>query len=269
MSRPGQPGHVRVALEPRVGAVEGQQLLDREVAAQRHRRVQPDRGVALGQDEAVAVRPGGLVGSDPQLVEVQRGQHVGGRQRAAQVPGAGVVDGPDHLDPDPARRPPAGGRARPASTAGPIGAAAHGGSFFSYEPETTGGVKMQSSSSVSGPSDSVAWNGAGRHVDDDAGPDLGDGIRGDDAAAARGAVDRLLLGGVDVALRLRARRGTARRPGRPGSRRRPWVRSRSARSGPGAGPSPRPRGSIRLIIGAHLRRAGRGVTAGGLTIDNR
>ena len=35
---------------------------------------------------------------------------------------------------------------------------AHDAAFFSYEPGTTGGEKKQTSSSGSGPSDSVAWN---------------------------------------------------------------------------------------------------------------
>ena len=142
-----------------MGRVEGRQLLDREVAAEGHRGVQADRRVALRQDEPVAVGPGRLVGPDPQDVEVEGRQHVRRGQRTAEVAGPGVVDGLDDLDPDP---PGDLLEAGDLAGVGDRGAGAASGSlmtpaFFSYEPGTTGGEKKQTSSSGSGPSDSVAW----------------------------------------------------------------------------------------------------------------
>ena len=202
---PRQPGHVRVTLQPGVRAIEGQQLLDREVPAQGHRRVQPDGRVALGQDEAVAVRPAGLVRADPELREVERGEHVGGGQRSAKVPRLGVVDGPHQLDPDPAGHLPQvlevdlrGGR---------VGAGlAHEASFCSYEPGDDGRREQAQQLERLGAVSLGGVERAGGDVDHHARPDLGDAVRRHDPAAAGGAVDGLLLGGVDVALGLRAGR---------------------------------------------------------------
>jgi catechol 2,3-dioxygenase-like lactoylglutathione lyase family enzyme len=52
-----QHRHVRVPLEARVDRVEGVELVDREVAAQGQHGVQGDAGMALGEDEAVALGP--------------------------------------------------------------------------------------------------------------------------------------------------------------------------------------------------------------------
>ncbi len=97
---PGQAGHVGVALEARAGRVERLQLLDREVAAQRHRRVEPDGGMALREHEPVAIGPGRLVGTDAQDAEVESGQQVGRRERAPEVAGPGVIDGPHDREAD-------------------------------------------------------------------------------------------------------------------------------------------------------------------------
>src|SRR5512142_3130994 len=48
---PGQTRHVGMPLEAASRGVERRELLDREVAAQRHDRVERDRGVALREDE--------------------------------------------------------------------------------------------------------------------------------------------------------------------------------------------------------------------------
>jgi hypothetical protein len=154
--QPGQAGHVGMALEPGVRGVEGGQLLDREVAPQRHRGIQADRRMALAEDEPVAVRPGRLVGADAHDVEVEGGQHVGGGEGTAEMAGSCVVDGLDDLEPDLPRD--------LLETRDLVGVDAgdrrlgHDWPFFSYEPGTTGGEKKQTSSSGSGPSDSVAWN---------------------------------------------------------------------------------------------------------------
>ena len=87
-----QAGHVRVALEPAVARVERGELLDREVAAQRHRHVQADGRVALREDEPVALGPVRLVGADAQDPEEEGEEHVHRRQRPADVAGAAVGD---------------------------------------------------------------------------------------------------------------------------------------------------------------------------------
>jgi hypothetical protein len=80
--------------------------------------------------------------------------------------GARDVDGLDDLDPDApgdlleasdlggVGRTGSAGRGRPERGRDPL---AHEAPFFSYEPGTTRGAKKHTSSSGSGPSDSVAW----------------------------------------------------------------------------------------------------------------
>lgn len=92
-----QPGHVRMALQPRVTLIEGRQLLDVEEPAQREHRVQPDGRMPLGKDEPVPVGPVGLLRSDPQLTEVETDQKIHHGQRAADVTGLPLRDGLDHL----------------------------------------------------------------------------------------------------------------------------------------------------------------------------
>ena len=70
---------------------------------------------------------------------------------------------------------------------------------FSYEPGTTGGEKKQTSSSGSGPSDSVACGVPTPTQTVTPGLDLGAAVRGHDAAPTGGAVDGLLLALVDMA----------------------------------------------------------------------
>ena len=59
----GGPGHVRVALEVRVELAQAHQVLVREVAVARERRVLDRRRVPLGQHEAVAAGPPRAAGS--------------------------------------------------------------------------------------------------------------------------------------------------------------------------------------------------------------
>ena len=70
---------------------------------------------------------------------------------------------------------------------------------FSYEPGTTGGEKKHTSSSGSGPSDSVACGVPGLTQTVTPGSISAAAVGGDDPAATRGTVDRLLLAVVDVA----------------------------------------------------------------------
>src|SRR3954469_5719979 len=53
--------------------------------------------MALGEHESVTVRPVGLAGADPQLLEVQAHKEIHHRQRPADVAGLGLVDGLDHF----------------------------------------------------------------------------------------------------------------------------------------------------------------------------
>ena len=86
-------GDLDVRVHPEGGAaiVHGVEAVDVVVvdeAGQLERGAEAGVGVALGEDEAVAVRPVRLVGADVHLVEVEDGQDVGGGQRAAGVAAA-------------------------------------------------------------------------------------------------------------------------------------------------------------------------------------
>jgi hypothetical protein len=54
----------------------------------------------LGEDEPIPVGPIRLLRPYPEFVEVQSGQDIGLRQRAAQMAHTGLVDGTDDLDPN-------------------------------------------------------------------------------------------------------------------------------------------------------------------------
>src|SRR3954454_4711496 len=96
----GQAGHVGMALESGVQPPERLQLLEREVAAEGHRRVQGLAGVALRMDVAIAPVPAWLVGSDVQLREVQGDQQVGRGERPAGMTSLRPRHRPDGLDAD-------------------------------------------------------------------------------------------------------------------------------------------------------------------------
>jgi hypothetical protein len=91
--------HVRMALEHRADLAELLELGVREVAVLGKRRVEDRRGVALGEDEAVALGPVGplrVVAEDP---EVERGDDVSRRERAVEVAGLGDREHPHAVDP--------------------------------------------------------------------------------------------------------------------------------------------------------------------------
>src|SRR2546426_931806 len=81
-----------MALEPGVDLVKRVELGDREVTAERQDTVQANRGMALGEDESVAIRPVRTLRINAQDVEIQRGQYVGRGQRTAEVASLGAVD---------------------------------------------------------------------------------------------------------------------------------------------------------------------------------
>ena len=84
-------------LEVAVDVAEGSQILHGEVAAERQGAVQAGGGVALGEDEAISLRPFGVLWVDAQLVEVQVGEQVGRGETAAGVAGFGAVGGSSSL----------------------------------------------------------------------------------------------------------------------------------------------------------------------------
>jgi hypothetical protein len=85
--------HVRVPLQPRVRRVEGVELGNREEATHREHGVERDRGVSLAEDEAIPLRPVGVAGIDVHLIEVERDENVGRRERSTEMSGSRVVDG--------------------------------------------------------------------------------------------------------------------------------------------------------------------------------
>ena len=96
-----QAGHIGMTLQPTVARIECRELLDREVPAQCQHHVEPDRRVALRQDESVTLGPVRLIWTDPQHAEVEGDQQVHGRQRAADVSRAAVRHRVDHEHPAP------------------------------------------------------------------------------------------------------------------------------------------------------------------------
>ena len=80
--------HVRMALVHRAQLAKRVQLVRGTVSGLGHHRVEHRRGVALGQDKAVAVRPFGIGGIVPHDAEVEREQNFNGRKRSARMPGA-------------------------------------------------------------------------------------------------------------------------------------------------------------------------------------
>ena len=77
--------HVRVALQPPAQLAVVVDLLDGEEATERQGGVEPGRGMRLGQDQPVAFGPVRLVGSEPELTEVQEREDLGHRHRAGDV----------------------------------------------------------------------------------------------------------------------------------------------------------------------------------------
>lgn len=81
------PYHV-VPLQAAAQLAEGQQFIGGEVAGLGQHSVHRRRGVPLAHDEAVAVRPGGVVGVVPEDAEVEGGEDVSAGEGAARVAGA-------------------------------------------------------------------------------------------------------------------------------------------------------------------------------------
>ena len=80
---------------------QGHDLVVREVAGLRQRRVEHRRRMPLGEDEPVAVRPVGVLGVVPQEpAEIERRHDLDGRQRAAGMPRAGLGRHPQDVFPD-------------------------------------------------------------------------------------------------------------------------------------------------------------------------
>ena len=91
--------HDGVALELAAELAERHQVFDREVAGLGQRPVDHRRGVALADDEAVAVGPEGVLRVVAHDAEVERGGDLDGGEGAAGVAGVG---GGDHLHDVPA-----------------------------------------------------------------------------------------------------------------------------------------------------------------------
>lgn len=77
---------IGMALKVRSGTAKGVEIACREVTAIGQHSVEHGRAVALGQDEAVALRPLGIVRVVPHQVIVEGHDHVGGPEAAAHVP---------------------------------------------------------------------------------------------------------------------------------------------------------------------------------------
>ena len=88
-----------MTLETGRKASEGRELVGGEKPAARKGRVQQRGGVALGEEEAVPIRPLGVRRVDPKMVEVERGDDLGSREAPSEVPAFRLVN--DLEDPDP------------------------------------------------------------------------------------------------------------------------------------------------------------------------
>ena len=93
----GDEAHVGMALEDAAELAQRVQLVLRRigVAALRHHAVEHRRRMALGEDEAVAVRPLRVRRIDPHVIEVQFDHDFDRRKRSTGMPRFG---GGDHLD---------------------------------------------------------------------------------------------------------------------------------------------------------------------------
>jgi hypothetical protein len=96
---PGQRRAIGMPLEPRAELAEREQLRLRQEAGRGHHSIEGRHAVALGEHDPVAVGPVGASGIDPQAAHEEGRQDVDDRERAARVPGAGVGQHPDDLDP--------------------------------------------------------------------------------------------------------------------------------------------------------------------------
>lgn len=88
----GDFAHIRMPLKPGTKLTQGVQLFHGEKAAHGKGGIDNRTAMPLGEDEAVALPPIGLVRPDIHFTEIKRRYNVGCGQRAAGVPGARRVD---------------------------------------------------------------------------------------------------------------------------------------------------------------------------------
>ena len=100
---PGRPGHVGMPLKVGADLAKAHQVLRREVTVLGQGGVLDRRRVALGEDEAVALRPVRVLRVVAENPVVEGGDDVGGRERAVEVPGLGDREHPDAVHPEDGR----------------------------------------------------------------------------------------------------------------------------------------------------------------------
>ena len=88
------------ALQVAVNVPQRGQILDREKSAIGKRGIKARRGMALGEDEAVALRILGVLRVDPQFPVIQVSKQVRSRQASAGMAGLGSMGGLDHAHTD-------------------------------------------------------------------------------------------------------------------------------------------------------------------------
>src|SRR5665213_2225038 len=88
---------MRVALEGAVQLAQPQRLLGVAETVMRTDGVERWRGVALGEDEAVATRIVDRVRPEVQLGAEQAGEQIGARHRAAGMAGTSMIDRRDGM----------------------------------------------------------------------------------------------------------------------------------------------------------------------------
>src|SRR4026207_837007 len=93
----GQHDPIRVALERAAQLAQRDQPVHRKIAGLRHAVVLRGHAVALGEHEPVAILPARARGIVAHAIEVERGEDVDHRQRAARMPGSRVGEHPDDL----------------------------------------------------------------------------------------------------------------------------------------------------------------------------
>src|SRR3989475_8574563 len=88
-----------MVLEGRAKLTQRDEVRLGEVARPRHDRVERGDAVALGEDDAVPVGPVGAAGVVAHPTEVERGEDIDHRERAARMPRARVGEHADDLHP--------------------------------------------------------------------------------------------------------------------------------------------------------------------------
>src|SRR6185312_13911605 len=91
--------HVRMVAERAAEARIVVEQLRIEIAEVGEDGIEPDCGMALAQDEAVAVRPFGIGGIEAQMGVVEGGEQLGSREGAGVVAGAADAGQPQRLQP--------------------------------------------------------------------------------------------------------------------------------------------------------------------------